>query len=361
MRIKQLFTLLVFTVLLIQPVATFSFETDQYNLPTVPLGDIGDEVTDYSEQALINAVEKINGKIAELEACLEKNTDADDCDSAKKLKKDLEYYRSEDAIAKEVFKKLGDGIIPFTKAGSWLESHEFNVQPARYKTGFSESIHFTAPMNYLTISPTIRMYDSEFGTDKIAHLFQQGFDYYSRYRRHLAKGMSDEKAVKKAIKWGQKTERTYFGTLVSAVYSNADLAANFAGLRFYQGLTHDVKIGENTRPAVLKIENGKWEFNKSVEMHENLLKPFISKHLNEAYNPGKIFNIADFRTRVRHVVKNRSCKQWFERFPDLSKEELEATTKSLELWYGEDYGFSYSKNFVTIANTCFEDNEKGDG
>ncbi|MEZ5345688.1 MAG: hypothetical protein R2681_09060 [Pyrinomonadaceae bacterium] len=354
MKTKRLLALLVFMVLLIQPIAIFSFETDQYNLPPVPLGDIGDEVTDYSEQALVKAVDKINEKIAHLEACLVKDSKESGCDSTKETKKDLTYYRSEDAVAKEVFKKLGDGIIPFTKAGSWLESHEFKVQPARYKTGFSESIHFTAPMNYLTISPTINMYGAEFGTDKIAHLFQQGYDYYSRYRRYLKKGASDEKAVRKAIKWGQKTERTYYGTLVSAVYSNADLAANYAGLKFYQGLTHDVKIGENVRPAVLKFENGKWEMNHKAEISENLLKPFISIHFNEAYNPSKIFNIADFRTRVRHVVRDRSCKQWFERYPGLSKEKLESTTKSLELWYGEDYGFSYSRNFVTIANTCFE-------
>jgi hypothetical protein len=106
------------------------------------------------------------------------------------------------------------------------------------------------------------------------------------------------------------------------------------------------------------LKDGIWEINESVAMREVLLKPFISKHLNEAYNPSKIFNIFGFRKYVRRVVRKQSCGQWFERFPDLDKDELEATTKSLELWHGEDYGFSFSKNFVTIANTCFDDNKR---
>ena len=32
-------------------------------------------------------------------------------------------------------------------------------------------------------------------------------------------------------------------------------------------------------------------------------------------------------------------------------------SQALRLWHGEDYGFTDSEDFVTIANTCFEGEE----
>ena len=108
------------------------------------------------------------------------------------------------------------------------------------------------------------------------------------------------------------------------------------------------------RPAVLKLKNGFWNFNENADLRENLLKPFITKHLNEAYNPSKYFNVFGFRDYIRRVVRKQACPQWFQRYPNLSQEDLEKTTASLQLWNGENYGFSKSRNFITIANTCFE-------
>lgn len=358
MKLGAIIGLFLCALLLLQPAIALAFETDQYNLPPKPLAGIGVEVSGYAERKLIQTVEKINGEIVELKECLEKTAVNRKCKSEKKVRKRLAYLRSEDAVAKDVFKRLGAGIVPFTKVSLWMDLHKFEAQPARYKTSYPKSIYLTAPFNYLTISPTVNMYGTNLGTDKIAHILQQGFDYYKIYKRGLAKGLTEEKAVKKAVKWGRKTEKTYFGTAVSAIYSNGDLAANYAGLKFYQGLTREVKIGNSIRPAVLILKDGIWEFNENANIREILLKPFISKHLNEAYNPSKIFNILGFRDYVRHVVRKRSCKQWFERYPDLNKADLEKITKSLELWHGEDYGFSFSKNFVTIANTCFDDDKK---
>jgi len=339
---------------LIAASSVLAMETDQYNLPTAPLADIGEEVTQHVELALIESVEKINREIASQESCLAAAKPVRKCGSKRKIEKRLAYLRSEDAIAKAIYKRLGDGMIPFTKISLWLDWHKFDARPARYRTSYADSVHLTAPMNYVTISPTIRMYGEEFGTDKIAHMFQQGFDYYAKYRGALAKGANEEAAIKKAIKWGRMTEKTYFGIWVSAIYSNADLAANYAGLKFYIGLTNEIMIEGYVRPPLLTLENGSWQFRGASRTR--LLKPFISRHFNEAYNPSKIFNIAGYRSVIRKIVRKRVCSQWFKRDPGLSRSELEMTAKSLETWNGEDYGFSRSKNFVTIANTCFEAN-----
>ncbi len=351
---KTLFGTVITIALVFQPVIITAFETDQYNLPLEPLADIGDEVADYTARNIREAVDKLNKRIRDIQNCPGQKTE-DDCGLSRKKLEKLKYLRTEDAIAKAVYKEMGAGIIPFTKSSWWMEGHKFKDRNSRFKTDFTKSIYITAPFNYVTISSTVKLYGVEFGTDKIAHIFQQGYDYHKIYKRALKKGQTEKQAVRKAVKWGQKTEDTYFGTWVSGVYSNADLYANYAGLKFYLGLTKDVKIGNRIRPATLAIENGIWVVKEDGIRRDSLLKPFISNHLSEAFNPNKFFNLLGFRKVIRGVVRKRSCRQWKERFPNIKKTDLETITKSLERWNGENYGFSYSGKFITIANTCFDD------
>ncbi|MCA1625090.1 MAG: hypothetical protein LC768_01600 [Acidobacteria bacterium] len=356
MRLPTIARLFLCAVLLIQPIAAFAFETDQYNLPPKPLADIGDEVFEYTEQNLRKAVSKINAEILLRQSCLESNSKRlakTKCNSPENERAKLGFLRSEDAIAREVYNLLGGGIPPFTRSGSWMDSHHFSAQPARYKTGYEKSIFFIFPTNYITISPTVNIYGSHFGTDKIAHFFQQGYTYYKIYNRALAEGLSTEKAARKAIRWGQKTERTYYGTLVSGVYSNADLCANYVGMKFYQGLTQTIKIGNETRPAVLLLQNGVWTFNESANLRKFLIKPFLSEHLNEALNPSIFTKYFGLRSYVRRTVRKQSCKQWLNQHPNFSQTDFNVVSRSLRLWNGEDYGFTESENFVTISNTCF--------
>lgn len=67
------------------------------------------------------------------------------------------------------------------------------------------------------------------GTDKIGHMFQLGFYYFAK--KHPEITMWEEK------KYGDdKSEFTDFGLDTTGVYSNADLAANHKGLKFYDDL-----------------------------------------------------------------------------------------------------------------------------
>lgn len=322
----------------------FAFETDQFRLPPEPLADIGDEMTDHT-------IEQINDAIAKLNKKIEKCSADDDCRNAEGDDDSLTYLQSEDAIALEVYRELGSGFIPFTKVGTFVEKHKFVHQPARFRSSYGDSIYRFVPTNYFTISPTIRMYGSEFGTDKIAHFFQQGYDYYKIYRKALSEKASEKDAERKAIKWGKVTESTYFGKLVSGVYSNADLLANFVGMRFYQGLTHSVQIGDTTRPAIVRLTDGRWELNANIEMHTVLLRPFVTDHLNEAWNSS--LYIPGLRSSVRKVVRTKDCAAWLKEFPQMGKSDFEMRTSEMRLWHGEEYGFKTSKKFVTVANTCF--------
>ena len=341
--------------LILLPGTAFAFETDQYDLPKKPLADIGSEVTDHVALKLRIAVDKINVEILARQRCLTEGTEdriKRGCSSPDEELRKLNYLRSEDAIAREVFGQLGSGLPPFTSMGTWMDSHRFLAQPARYRTSYWKSIFILNPGIALTISPTVNLYGSEFGTDKIAHIFQQGYTYYKIYRRALAEGAPAAEATAAAVRWGQKSERTFYGTLVAGVYSNGDLGANYAGLKFYQGLTKSIVVGDITLHATLELDGGNWRF--SEDRKDSLLKPFISDHLNEALNPSIFTRLFGWRGFIRRSVRRRSCQQWRERYPELSRRGLEERSRALRLWFSEDYGFTDSEDFVTIANTCFE-------
>ncbi len=349
MNLHKILTLFLCAGLLMQ--STFAFETDQYNLPPEPLADIGQEVSEYTESVLRKSVEKVNAEIKLRQSCLDDPNKP--CDTPDKNRQRLEYLRSRDAVAREIYNILGSGIPPFTSSGSWLESHQFREATVRYRISYRKSIFLFLPTSYLGLASTVNMYDSQFGTDKIAHLFQDGYEYFKRYEEAVKKGATDSKATAKAVSWGKKTERTIFGTWISGVYSNADLFSNYVGLKFYIGLTQELKLGNITRPAVLQLKNGVWLVNEDFNMPEMLLKPFISDHLNEALNPSVFTKMFGLRAYARHVIKTQACSEWLAQYPHISPAELDKETNKLRIWNGEDYGFTDSKNFLTISNTCF--------
>lgn len=336
-----------------------AMETDQYNLPKVPLADIGDEVSAYLETNFLEAIEKINAEIALHESCIAATAAKGvKCKSADKERERLDYLRSNDAIAEAVYKLNGDGSIFITHIGKWLNSHKFTANPARYKTSFADSIFVTMPIDYAFLSPTVKIDGVEFGTDKLDHFFQQGYQYYKMYTKRIANGMSPDEAVKKAISWGRRTERTYFGYWVSGVYSNADLYANYAGLKFYLSLTKPVQIGDKTRAPLLILVDGKWQIADGIKLRDDLLKPFITDQMNEALNASGFTAIV--YPVVKRVVRKQACDDWRTAYPNLTQADFAARSKSLELWHGEDYGWTRRNKMVTLADTCFDENRKLD-
>lgn len=68
------------------------------------------------------------------------------------------------------------------------------------------------------------------GVDKIGHFFVEGFGFFRRAY------IKEEGSVEAAVRWGKFTENSYFGLTTTGVYSNADLIANFNGMRFWNML-----------------------------------------------------------------------------------------------------------------------------
>jgi hypothetical protein len=353
MSISNYLVCLIAAVVLLSfalPVA--AFETDQYDLPPVPLADIGDEVSEYTEQNLIAAVHAINREIDLAEQCLlVRQNNARDCKTPADAQLQLSYLRSDAAVAKAVYERLGEGSLFITKTGKWFNSHQFRGGPDRYKTSYASSPYIFMPINYATLSPTIRAFGSEFGSDKVEHFFQQGYKYHSIYQEERKKGRTEEQAEQAAVRWGKHTENTYFGLLVSGVYSNADLYANFAGMKFYEGLTRSITVGGKDRPAILVLRDGRWAVNPQIELRQTLIRPFIDDHLNEAWNPS-IYSFNVYPT-VKRVVTNQACPVWRKLYPGFTAGQAASISSDLESWRGEDYGWKKGDRMVPIA-LCFE-------
>jgi hypothetical protein len=333
---------------------SLAFETDQYNLPPQPLADIGIEVTEHIVESLNRAVEKVNRDISTAKACIAgKKVKDRTCGSAEAERKKLTYLLSNDSVADELYMLLGDGSIFVTKFGKWMGSHKFRGQPSSYKVAYKESIYVAKPSNYLTLSPTVRLYGVEFGIDKLEHLFQQGYKYNQIRTDSIKAGQTPDQAISKAIAWGQTSERTYYGTLVSGVFSNGDLYANYAGMKFYQGLTSGMEINGVLRPPMVVLDDDKWETIRKSALTEMLLEPFITEHLNEALNPsGYTINLIP---SIKRTLKKNSCPEWHRLYPMISKAAIKSRMESLERWYDQDYGFTQKKRMIDLAEMCFSD------
>lgn len=340
---KRYLAILLLSTLLISPSVVLPFETDQFNLPPVPLADVGDEVTEYVEAQLRIVIDGVNAEIERREKCVVSR--AKGCDPAEKEREKLAMLRSHAGLAEAVYEHMAGGNLMTTKFGKWMNSHEFRSQPARYKAPYLESIYSLNPFDYATLSPTVRLYGHEFGIDKLEHLFQQGYRYFKIYNEQIAKGVSPEAATKKAIEWGQKTERTYYGLWTSGVYSNADLFANYVGLKFYQRLASPITIGGKGYEPMFGLRNGRWDSKQT----DDLLKPFIGEQMNEALNPSS-YRLTLIRS-VKRSVKN-TCGEWEALLRDMLPTSFVAASEQLHLWNGEDYGFTVRERTVNLAEIC---------
>jgi hypothetical protein len=80
-----------------------------------------------------------------------------------------------------------------------------------------------------------------------------------------------------------------------------------------------------------------------------LLKPFISEHLNEAYNPSLyVFNVDLVRKRVRD-----RCASWFRQIPDFDRTIYRVHLERVKTWFGEAYGWDLPEDKAVSLLECF--------
>jgi hypothetical protein len=289
-------------------------ETDQFTTPDAPLYDIGP---------------MLSRRIVEI---LE--SDRTGRDPERVLSEWIGGHIFESCLARWVKQlRVADGQVRFRP----------NVFDSIYGLAFSP-----VPASFLFDSPTVRVHGFYLGTDKIDHFFQQGHEYFEQVMHKQAEGADGATAIAAAVAHGVRQEHTYYGTLVSGIYSNGDLAANYAGMKFYLNLRQPVRIGERMWPPLLEPAPEGWRLRAGVDQ-DRLLQPFLSDHLDESMNPSRYrFGRRGIRLRVRD-----RCGRWMRFYADRLGLVARSGQSFATTWFGEEYGhWLPAADEVSIATEC---------
>ena len=314
-------------------------ETDQYSLPPRELQDIGPATSRQLYDVLEQVMAQTN---TEIQALLSK------AQTSRHAAAKLAARRKDTYLIDLFYKKSGPG---FPRWLHWNEMPNEN-KPKLYKESRPwKTIYWMyfsqTPIILFLLTPTINMYDHHFGTDKLGHFFMQGHSYYKVYTYFINHGKTPEQAHKNMITYGTLLEITYLGVMASGIYSNGDLSANYAGWKFYMNIGHSIKIGDKTLPPLLILKDNKWQFARKLNK-DSLLKPYISDHLNEAFNPCRY---SYMHKRLLKQIKMR-CDDWI-KHKGLTKQLVEAKLKETSSWHGEEYGHWLEPNTPISLNSCF--------
>ena len=121
-------------------------------------------------------------------------------------------------------------------------------------------------------SRTINLNGVYISTDKLGHFFSQGRKFYTRYQR-LG---SVTKAARLTARW----EGLIWGNLLSGIYSNADLVANYEGFLFYRSLLNDDVI--KGQAAIFQCNEGALIKRREFTWADHV-NPYWDEMLNPSY------------------------------------------------------------------------------
>ena len=338
-------------------------ETDQYTLPIGrQFADLGPHLTRLVHGAIVKAVAETNAAINRSLRPHPPVRDARPMDTTAGL-------QSADYVAGKVWLQL---LVAFPT--NELLDNELAAQPmhAHYPgliTAYRpEASIYDDPLLTLDVTKVVRVFfraatisaDGKlFGTDKIVHFIHIGRIYHSQYLNARGRGVAEPAAIAQTLVSTTTnplvSENWLLGMFSTGISSNADLAADYAGFKFYRNLTEPVRIGNRVMPPMLVREGPYWRLNQQVTATD-FFTAFITPHWNEALNPNVYASIA--RGRIRVLLKDR-CPDILDWYRDeggrpRTQQQFADVEAQLSTFYGEDYGYqSGGENRISIASTCF--------
>lgn len=365
---------------------SFGWETDQFTRSDSALADIGPELSTYVLEHLKSGIQNVNElkrvlpaqvkkKKRKLEELTNKKNHFGDQNEIAITKRKIRSIRrsitelelkfdslfTADGVAEIISSSIGRNVAieekedaifgnptSFTPYKDGLKNNQkISFSPDKLGSVYSfAGFHRGLHCQYFILSSTIKAHGVEFGMDKLGHFFNEGLKYFRIYRKNILLGYSVNEAKAMAYEWGANSEDSYFGMLVSGIYSNADLAANYAGMHFYINLFEEIELNSKNYKSVLKRDgNG----NYFIDDTQDLFKKYVSNHFNEVYNPSKIEYLQ--RVVIEKALPSR-CASW-ERF--ISLNDLLQKKRGLNQWNGELYGATYESS-VQLEKICYFNN-----
>lgn len=351
---------LAVALLALRPLSAAAHETDQY---TLPLGrafaDLRFHFSRVTYDAIADATAFTNAKI--------RNSLRNGQPTA-----ETEQLQSADFISHEVWANLFAAIT--TNEGLDAELID-DAMRARYPGLIlaykPDQYLYDDPLLVIDLTKFVRTFfrgdtvnvgGTLFGTDKFLHFIHLGAIYHTTYLEARREGLSQAAATARAVddSVGANpvlSENAFLGTLSTGIRSNADLAADYAGLKFYRNLTEPVRIGATQLPPMLVRDGFGWRLDERVRPGSDFFAAFITPHFNEALNPNGFLGPVGERVRKMLRVRCFDVVDWYrdERGRVRGRAQFAAIEQQLSTFYGEPYGYQNDgEDTVSIATTCFE-------
>ncbi len=178
----------------------------------------------------------------------------------------------------------------------------------------------------LAISPVVQVAGVKVGIDKFEHMFGMGFKYFEG---HYLK----DKNLKSILKNGIFREKTALGgnILATGVFSYADLAANFNGMRFWNHVLQkrDDVLGKdyNIGPYVVCSE-GKWKVNPERPLD---FSNYVDHSMNESVNCSKFATKSGLKKFQDSMVRLHFVGKGDEAACPVVAQELEEVIKKYDV------------------------------
>lgn len=249
--------------LMLAPCQAFAAETDNYTLAEEEVADVTEELNAYANRAVYDILESLNrdggcAAPAEKPAPDPFLDDGFDNEPPPRTPEEKLYAQLRTVFANHTRSRLIndmlDGrirrsVIPLKESvyGEWSVGNGFLLG----RSGAAKSP--------LALSPLVKVGGYAIGVDKLEHMFGMGYAYF---RRHHLRGMK----LRRTLKLGVIAEKTYLGGnfLATGVFTYADLAANFNGMRFWNHMLQkddDVLGKEHNYGPYIACEDGQWKQN----------------------------------------------------------------------------------------------------
>ncbi len=241
-------------------------EADHFSLTEGQVADITAEVNKLANEGLVRAIEDLNA--------------AGGCDETRKSE-ELLYARLTDVFSNHKKGQLVQAIIHGDVPRTVIPLKESLYSEWSIWNGFLLG-RKGAAKSPLALSPLIKIGDTTIGVDKLEHMFGMGLRYF---RKHYL----EERPLVPVLKGGIFKEKTFLGgnMLATGVFSYADLAANFNGMRFWNHMLQkrdDVLGAQHNAGPYLSCREGKWAKNEERPID---LRAYVDATMQESMNCAK--------------------------------------------------------------------------
>lgn len=245
------------------------YETDQLTERDVPLRDVREAANAKVDAILAEAIDTVN---------LNPGCGTTDAALREALAREIHILTSKDTyIPGRRLAGLGYG-----RFAAWMETTlpDLRSFPDRRDIYGAVGPRQSLVLDEVGPCSTFNLAGVLVGSDKPDHFFDEGYFYALRSKWG--------KREARAIRWGTFTELSVYGLLTSAVFSYADLAANFAGYRFYVGLLSEgsvVRRGEDgcvhpTRPFDwAEWVDPSWDEVRNPSVYPRRVQKRVEEHL----------------------------------------------------------------------------------